>query len=405
MDFTQTETQREIAGLARFCLGGEVSPRGDDPPQTPAPPRGDDPPQTPPAHGGLLAPHTPSGETCGPPGPPGPPVHAASPWDRGRWEKLAEAGLLSLALPSWLDGDELGIGDVAALLTEVGRSGAVVPAYATLAVGVLPAVRWAGRELAEDLLAGVGTGDTVLTAALREPSDPLPALPSTVASLSGSGGTVSGVKVGVPYCTEAARVLVPASTADGGTAVVVVDPANATVTRTHTSGGDPEYTLRLDETPVLGVLADGALEGLYQLAIAGACAVADGALAAALELTTGHIGTREQFGRPLATFQAAAQHVADVYIAARTLHLAVTSACWRLGEGLDAGPDLNVAAYWLASRAPKAMLTCHHLHGGMGMDVTYPLPRLSGLVKDLVRLVGGTDYRLDRLAGDTAGRS
>jgi alkylation response protein AidB-like acyl-CoA dehydrogenase len=270
---------------------------------------------------------------------------------------------------------------------------------------VLPAVRWADRELAEDLLTGVGTGDKVLTAALREPSDPLPALPSTVASLSGSGGTVSGVKVGVPYCAEAARVLVPASTADGGTAVVVVDPAAASVTRTHTSGGEPEYTLRLEDTPVLGVLGDGAIEGLYQLAIAGACAVADGALAAALELTTGHIGTREQFGRPVATFQAAAQHVAGVYIAARTLHLAVTSACWRLAEGLDAGPDLDVAAYWLASRAPEAMLTCHHLHGGMGMDVTYPLPRLSGLVKDMVRLVGGTDYRLDRLAGHTAGRS
>jgi 3-oxo-4-pregnene-20-carboxyl-CoA dehydrogenase alpha subunit len=321
------------------------------------------------------------------------------------WKKFAKAGLLSLPLPSWLDGDELGVGDVTALLTEAGRSGAAVPAYATLALGVLPAVRWADRELAEDLLTGVGTGDKVLTAALREPSDPLPALPSTVASLSGSAGTVSGVKIGVPYCAEAARVLVPASTADGGTAVVVVDPAAASVTRTHTSGGDPEYTLRLDDTPVLGVLGDGALEGLYQLAIAGACAVADGALAAALELTIGHIGTREQFGRPLATFQAAAQHVADVYIAARTLHLAVTSACWRLAEGLDAGSDLDVAAYWLASRAPEAMLTCHHLHGGMGMDVTYPLPRLSGLVKDMVRLVGGTDYRLDRLAGHTAGRS
>jgi alkylation response protein AidB-like acyl-CoA dehydrogenase len=318
----------------------------------------------------------------------------ADTYDTALWKALAQAGLVSLALPGWLDGDDLGVGEVTALLTEVGRSGAAVPAYATLALGVLPVVRWAGRELAEDLLSGVGTGDKVLTAALREPSDPLPARPSVVVS----GNTVSGVKVGVQYCAEAARVLVPASIDSGGTTVVVIDPADATVIRTHTAGGEPEYTLKMDEVPVRGVLADGALEGLYQLALAGALAVADGAVEAALALTKAHIGTREQFGRPLATFQAAAQHVADVYIAARTLHLAVTSACWRLGAGLDARDDLDVAAYWLASRAPVALQTCHHLHGGMGMDVTYPLPRYSGLVKDLVRFTGGADYRLDRLA-------
>ena len=321
------------------------------------------------------------------------------------WKELAHAGLLSLALPGWLDGDELGLTEVGTVLTEVGRRGAAVPALATLALGVLPAVRWADRALREDLLAGVGTGDRVLTAALREPSNPFPARPATIFSLPGglvSGGEVSGVKVGVPYCAEAARVLVPATVVEKKgaekTAVVVVDPAAASVERTYSSDGDPEYTLRLDRTPVLGVLADGAAEGLYQFALAGACCVADGAVAGALALTTEHIRGREQFGRPLATFQAAAQHVADVYIAARTLHLAVTSACWRLAEGLDAGADLDVAAYWLAARAPEALRTCHHLHGGTGMDVTYPLPRLSALVKDLVRFTGGADYRLDRLA-------
>jgi 3-oxo-4-pregnene-20-carboxyl-CoA dehydrogenase alpha subunit len=56
-----------------------------------------------------------------------------------------------------------------------------------------------------------------------------------------------------------------------------------------------------------------------------------------------------------------------------------------------------VAAYWLASRAPAALRTCHHLHGGIGMDVTYPLHRYSALIKDLVRFVGGAEYCLDRL--------
>src|SRR5213079_345728 len=97
------------------------------------------------------------------------------------------------------------------------------------------------------------------------------------------------------------------------------------------------------------------------------------------------IRSRQQFGRPLATFQAVAQQIADVAIAARTLHLATLSACWRLGTGRPAGADLDVAAHWLAEELPGALRTCHHLHGGLGLDVTYPLHRYSSLARDLVR--------------------
>jgi alkylation response protein AidB-like acyl-CoA dehydrogenase len=149
---------------------------------------------------------------------------------------------------------------------------------------------------------------------------------------------------------------------------------------------------------VLGVLDGCQAAGLYEFAIAGACAVADGALAAALDLTTEHVRNRQQFGRPLATFQAVAQQIADVYTAARTLHLATTSACWRLDTGRDASEDVEVAGYWLAQYGPPALRTCHHLHGGLGMDVSYPLPRYSALITDLVSLVGGADDRLERLS-------
>jgi alkylation response protein AidB-like acyl-CoA dehydrogenase len=99
-----------------------------------------------------------------------------------------------------------------------------------------------------------------------------------------------------------------------------------------------------------------------------------------------------------------AQQVADVFIASRTLHLATLSACWRLDTGRDAAEDTDVAAYWLAEHAPVALRACHHLHGGIGMDVSYPLHRYSSLVKDLARFVGGVDHRLDQLgAGPCAG--
>ena len=199
--------------------------------------------------------------------------------------------------------------------------------------------------------------------------------------------------------------------AGGGTKVVVVDATAAGVSVLPSPGAagrapGAEATLRLDDAPVAHVLGgtDGrAVADLYQLAVAGAGAVADGAVAAALAMTTAHVGSRQQFGRPLAAFQAVAQQVADVYITARTLHQAALSGCWRLACGLDAGKDIDVAAYWLTEHGPAALRACHHLHGGLGMDVSYPLHRYSALVTDLAALAGGADYALDRLGERVGG--
>jgi 3-oxo-4-pregnene-20-carboxyl-CoA dehydrogenase alpha subunit len=287
------------------------------------------------------------------------------------WKALARAGLL--------DASSLGVLDLAVLLTEIGRRAPSLQALATLMTGALPLARW-GHP---DLLPAVASGELILTAALRELS------PASV-----TGGRITGTKIGVPYAEQARLILVPASSG-----VALVDPRHATLIRTPSSAGEPEYTVRMDQTPVEELLGGpDRVRDLDQLAVAGACALADGAVAGALALTRDHVATRQQFGRPLAAFQAVSQQIAEVYIASRTMHLATLAACWRLDAGLDAGADLAVAAYWCAEQAPRAVRTCHHLHGGLGMDATYPLHRFSSLVADLVRYLGGAEYRLERLA-------
>lgn len=302
------------------------------------------------------------------------------------WKALGQAGLLSLALPERLDGDGLGVFEVAVLLTEVGRVAAALPALSTLALGVLPVLRCGTPAQQDELLAGIATGDRLLTAALRGSA--------TV------DGALSGRMVGVWQAARAYRILVPA-----GDRVFLVDPAadGVTLTRTGSSGGAPEFTLVLAGVAAEALGGAGAAAELHRLAVACACAYGDGLVAGALDLTATHVRTREQFGKPLATFQAVAQQIADVYITARTLHLAASSACWRLGAGLDADTDLDVAAYWLAEEALPALHTCHHLHGGLGVDASYPLHRYYSAVKDLVRLMGGVEHRLGRLGARTAG--
>ena len=262
------------------------------------------------------------------------------------WVQLAKAGLLSL-----------GVLDTATLLTEIGRHAPelAMKALATVMTGALPVDRWGSGQLKEELLPAVSSGEMILTAAMRE----------------------------VPMAAEASWILVP-----GATGVALVDPRSEgiTLTKLPTSSGYPSFLMDLDRMPRQATLGGPECAAdLEHLAVAGA-----------LALTRDHVATRRQFGRPLAEFQAVSQQIADVYIASRTMHLATLSACWRLDADRDPDADLRVAGYWCAEQASQAVRLCHHLHGGLGMDVTYPLHRFSALVMDLIRYLGGTEYQLER---------
>ena len=321
------------------------------------------------------------------------------------WKALGQAGLLTLAVPERLGGAGLGPLETALVLTEIGRRAVPVPALATLALGVLPVARWASTHQQQALLAAVGEG-RVLTAALAEPADPMPSLPRTTAT---ADWLVTGTKTGVLDAEQAHRILVPVRTDPGTVAIAVVDPAapGVSLRRTASSAGTPQYTVRLDGVAAepLGDGADGrCVADLHRFAVAGACAVGDGALSGALGLTAEHVRTRHQFGRPLATFQAVAQQIADVYVTVRTLHLAVLAACWGIAGGRPADDDLWVAAHWLTAEALPAVRTCHHLHGGLGLSADYPLHRLSALLRDIVGLLGGAEHCLHRLGGHVVHR-
>jgi alkylation response protein AidB-like acyl-CoA dehydrogenase len=321
------------------------------------------------------------------------------------WKELARAGLLDVSPP-----DGLGVLEVAVLLTEIGKRAPSMQAFATIMTGALPLARWAPpdlrADLRADLLRGVASGELLLTAALREP----PAAPATAVT----DGKITGLKIGVPHAEQSHLLLIPARLApsdplptppdsmimnsfgqiapqtvhDHGVALVRPGAEGVSLTRTPSSSGEPEYAVQLDQAPVEGMLGGAdCVRDLYQLAIAGACALADGAVAGVLALTRDHVASREQFGRPLAAFQAVSQQIADVYIVSRTMHLAALSACWRLAEGRDAAVDLKVAGYWCAEQAPRTVRLCHHLHGGIGMDATYPLHRFSSLIADLTRFL------------------
>jgi 3-oxo-4-pregnene-20-carboxyl-CoA dehydrogenase alpha subunit len=313
------------------------------------------------------------------------------------WGAVVDGGVTALPVPERLGGDGVGLPEVATVLTELGRHGAVTPALATLGFGVVPLLELASDEQQDRFLAAVAKGG-VLTAALNEPGAPLPDRPATTFA----NGRLSGTKIGVAYAEQADWMVVTTDSA-----VVVVSPKadGVRLVRTPTSNGSDEYTVTFGDVAVgdsdvlAGPETNTAAHRVNQLALAAIGAYADGLVAGALRLTADYVANRKQFGKPLSTFQTVAAQLSEVYIASRTIDLAAKSVIWRLSEGRDADDDLDVLGYWLASQAPPVMQTCHHLHGGMGMDITYPMHRYYSTIKDLTRLLGGPSLRLDLLGG------
>lgn len=303
------------------------------------------------------------------------------------WEALVSGGVPALGVPERLGGDGVGLPEIATALTEIGRHGLVSPALATLGFGLLPLVDLADADHQDRFLDGVARG-AILTAALDEPGSALPERPS--AHLS--EGRVTGVKIAVPYAAQANWMLV---STNGGVVVVSPKADGVCLTTTPTSAGGEEFVVEFDGAAAEAVLDGATVHRLNQLVLAAVGAYAAGLMAGAVRLTADYVSNRHQFGRPLATFQTVAAQLAEVYIASRTLGLASTSVVWRLVEGRDADEDLDVLGYWLTSQAPPAMQICHHLHGGMGMDVTYPMHRYYSSIKDLSRLLGGAAHRLE----------
>lgn len=305
------------------------------------------------------------------------------------WGALVSGGVTALAVPDRLGGDGLGLLEVATALTEIGRHGTISPALATLGLGLVPLLDLASTEQQDRYLAGVVKG-SVLSAALNEQGVSLPELPSTTLT----GGKLNGTKIGVPYAESAKWLLV---TTDSAVVVIAPTAPGVSLVKTPTSNGSDEFVVTFVdvEVPAVDVLQGATVNRMNQLALATTGAFAAGLVAGALRLTADYVATREQFGRPLSTFQTVAAQLSEIYIASRTIDLVATSVVWRLSEDLDATEDLAILGYWLTSQAPPAMRLSHHLHGGMGMDITYPMDRYFSSIKDLTRLLGGPTYRLD----------
>ena len=324
-------------------------------------------------------------------------------FDRALWSTLADAGLLGLAVPAELGGMGFGLTELCVLLQELGRVVAPVPVFPALVVGGLTIAESGSEAQRREWLTPLAAGEAVLTGAFGQP---------TVRARRQDGAWVlDGTLRLVPAVDVAARVLVPATTPDGA-GIFLVDPNASGVGRTtrRMSRREPLFDLalagvRVDDRDLLG---GDARNGAASAARAEACALA--ALAAAqvgvceraLEMTGAYVRDRVQFGVPIGSFQAVQHRLADCYIDLEAMRWLMWRAAWRLAQRQDATRDVLVAKFWAAEGGARITAAAQHLHGGVGVDVDYPIHRYFLAAKALELDLGGATQQLALLGRELA---
>jgi alkylation response protein AidB-like acyl-CoA dehydrogenase len=283
--------------------------------------------------------------------------------DRILWKSVCEQGWLALPVAEALGGGGGSLVDVGLLVEEFARRAAIVPVLEAVAVGrVLE--RFGPEERAGALLGDVLSGNVVAVPAVLEASDRFDA----VEALVDAEGALTGEKVFVDFGQHATHHLV-AARGEGGLGLYWVEASHAAVdvAPLRSIGRTPQARVRYAGVPAERVADGDAVAELIRLGRALAAVQCLGSMQQALDMTVEYAKVREQFGKPIGSFQAVRHHCANMasqVASARALAYEALSALDR-GEPAD---EAAAAAKASASRAaPEVLMLAHQIFGGNGV--------------------------------------
>jgi alkylation response protein AidB-like acyl-CoA dehydrogenase len=319
-------------------------------------------------------------------------------FDRDLWRKLIDSDILTSAAATQVGGDGFGVLEQVAILVALGHQLAAVPYLESIVLGSGALARFGSEELQQSWGSEAVRGEKILTVALDGEMGDGP--------VQAVDGRLTGSRTQVFYGPAADAFLVPAET-DSGTAVFLVaaDDPGVTVTALQTTGLGSVGHLALDGVSVDEARRVGGPEvvlWLRTISTLGRSAYQLGVLERGLQMTAEYARTREQFDRPIGSFQAVGQRLADGYIDVKGLRLTLTQAAWKVAEDIPAEIDVASAAFWAADAGHRVAHSIVHVHGGVGVDTDHPVHRYFLSAKETEFALGGATGQLRQIGRELA---
>jgi alkylation response protein AidB-like acyl-CoA dehydrogenase len=326
-------------------------------------------------------------------------------FDEKLWHQLAEAGLLGVAIDEVYGGMGFDFETLCLLIEEVGKTVAAVPVVPVLASAALTLQQFGDAKQCERWLPGVARGELLITAALTEPGRDDPSYPTTRMEQTGDTWRLHGQKNMVVSANRASVVLLSARLGDE-LVLLAVDPTaqGVRLIPQHVTTGEPQFSIILDGVTVTdkdliarGPQARSAVQSMVQITLVANSVMTLGVTDTMLKMTATYTSDREQFGRPIATFQAVSHRAADAYIDVQNLRLTCQQAASMLSAQVCATEAVLIAKIWASDVAHRVSQSSQHLHGGIGVDRDYPLFRFCLWAKQLELTLGGGNSYLSAL--------
>ena len=277
-------------------------------------------------------------------------------FDRAIWRQMCELGWVALRVPETAGGSDLGMREYCALAEECGAGLLPEPLIpCSLAARVL-----AGAEL-ERLIAG----DTIIIPAWQERANSLALTSDTTLR----GDRLFGRKVFVPMAAGADAFLV---STNAGLALIAPDAAGVSLTIDRTQDGGHYGTLAFDNAPAEPIAGD--LGEAIEEATLATAAYLLGIMERAFAMTLTYLKTRQQFGKPIGSFQALAHRAADLKIQVALTRASVEAAAVTLDTSSVTAVRRAAVSRAKARASDAAMRITREaiqMHGGIGYTDEY----------------------------------
>jgi alkylation response protein AidB-like acyl-CoA dehydrogenase len=310
-------------------------------------------------------------------------------FDRTLWGKLCEAGLPALLLSEDHGGSALGLTDLSVVLQAQGRSLASVPLFEhALAAAFL--------EANGQLTPAIASGAEVLTLSFDRLMDAR--APRLSISMSGSTALLSGAADAVPF-GDAVDGLVVAADANGAPCLVYLRTLHAPGLTKHVGRSQHHQgiaDLRFENVEVT-VLKESSADVALDRGLAMLAALTLGVLEEQVRRAVSYTSERVQFGRPIGTFQAVQMRMADAQIDLEVLRTSLFQLLYRIDSGLPSTPQASATKFLACEASHRVGHGAQHVHGGIGVDQSYPIHRYLYWARAMAMRLGGAQAHLERL--------
>jgi alkylation response protein AidB-like acyl-CoA dehydrogenase len=279
--------------------------------------------------------------------------------DEALWKAIVDQGWLALPFAERLGGGGGSLVDTGLLVEALARRAAIVPILEVVA---------AGRVL-QDF--GGEADAEVVRATLAGAARPVPAILEAADRFDGislAKGRLTGEKIHVDHGHFASHHLV-AARAGGKPGLCLVEASGPGVRcePLRSIGRTPVCAVRYERAPARRVAGPEALAALVRIGRVLAAVQCVGAMAQALDATVRYARVREQFGRPIASFQAVRHHCANMAIRVASARLLAFEALSALDAGTASDAQVALAKASASRAAPEVLMLAHQIHGGNGV--------------------------------------